>query len=193
MFQRCQLGCLWVLRLFGIAMVVIASGCGSAPTHQDQLQQILSNAKLSEAEKLEQMAKQIFNVAEFSLEPAQPQGHQVTLMIRGNDDRSVRKIMESKDAKSLNQALKEFHMRSLNLQMADYLIRAQDLHLQQLTMAIQVADADAADASTDGDVKYRLVLPRKHFAEFLTIAKLRPQEAVPKAEKLWQVVVDQFR
>ncbi|MDP1563621.1 MAG: hypothetical protein Q8M16_19755 [Pirellulaceae bacterium] len=190
MFQHCQFRWLWLL---GLVIAALASGCGSDPTHQDHLQQILSNTNLSEAEKLEQMAKQIFNLTEFSLAAADPIGHNVTLTIRGNDDQVVRKIMEGKDAAALNKALKEFHLKTLNFQLADYLIRAQDMHLQQLTIALQVAEAGSQSSKTGGDVKYRLNLPKKNFAEFLTVAKLRPQEGLPKAEKLWEVVVDQFR
>lgn len=190
MFQHCQFRWLWLL---GCMMAALASGCGSDPTQQDNLQQILSNTNLSEAEKLEQMAKQIFNLSEFSLAAADPIGHHVTLTIRGNDDQVVRKIMEAKDAAALNKALKEFHLKTLNFQLADYLIRAQDMHLQQLTVVLQVSEVGSASSETGGDVKYRFNLPKKNFAEFLTVAKLRPQEGLPKAEKLWEVVVDQFR
>jgi hypothetical protein len=170
-----------------------ASGCGSNASHQESLQEILSDPQLNETEKLERMAQQIFNLAEFSVEPALPNGHAVTLLIRGNDDQVVRKIMDGKEAAALQKALKEFHLRALNLQLADYLIRAQDMHLQQVTLALQVAEPGSSTAASPGEVKYRLVLSRQQFAEFLAIAKLRPQEAVPKAEKLWQVVLDQFR
>ncbi len=190
MLRSCQLACLWFL---GIAISALASGCGSDPTHHDNLQQILSDTSLSEPEKLEQLARQIFNLAEFSLTPADPLGHEVTLSIRSNDDQVVRKIMENKDAAELNKALKEFHLKALNLQMADYLVRAQDMHLQDLTVILQVADDGSGTSPVSGDALYQLQLPQKHFAEFLTIAKLRPQESLPKAEKLWKVAVDQFR
>jgi hypothetical protein len=178
--------------LLMMGLFFAANGCGSSPSHQDHLQEIINDTSLSEEEKLQKLAERIFNLASFSLGSAGPLGHQLTLEIHANDDSVVRKIMEGKDSKALNAALKEFHLKTLQLQLADYLLRAQEMHVQQLSILIK--DSKPAETTaTPNDVKYQLVLERKQFAEFLSIAKLRPQESIPKAEKLWTVVVDGYR
>lgn len=174
-------------------MASFVLGCGSSPSHQDKLREITDDTSLTEEDKLKRLAEQIFNLSEFAIMPAEPPGHHVTLSIRCNDDEVVRKIMEGKAPANLQSALKEFHLKGLLLQLADYLIRVQDMHLQRLTVSLHSTDNGESDSHGMETRRYQLVLARAKFAEFLAVAKLRPQEGVPKAETIWKVEHDQFR
>lgn len=174
-------------------MAFFMLGCGSTPSHHDQLREIIDDTSLTEEDKLKQLAERIFNLSQFELVPSEPVGHQVTLSIRCNDDQVVRKIMENKASAELDKALKEFHLKALLLQLADYLIRVQDMHLQRLTIKLHNDGQSESNPPAADGIVYQFSLRRDKFAEFLTIAKLRPQESIPKAEKIWKIEVDQFR
>jgi len=183
----------WPALSWALLLLAAPLGCGRTTSHQESLQAIVENKSLSEADKLEKMAAHCFDLLGFALTPARTSGHAVELNVRGHDDKVIRQVMEGKGADQLNQALKEFHFKTLNLQLADYLRRAKDMHLSQLTVALHLNDPGLGGGPIGLEERYRLVLSSDQFAAFLEIARLRPAESLAKAEKLWRVVIDEFR
>lgn len=176
-----------------LASLLLWVGCGPNPSQRENLQSIMENQALSEEEKLTRLALAIFDLVNVEIIQTQPDGHAVSLAVRANNDSVIRQVMEGKPQEQLSQALKEFHFKLLNPQIAEYLRRAKDMHLQRLTVSLQPVRDGGAQQATLGDEPYRLVLERDRFEKFLQVANLRAQEALPQAEKIWRVEVDQFK
>lgn len=192
MNRRLMFGPLWIA--LGISgAVLLMWGCGPSPSQRETLQSIMENRTLSEEEKLARLALAIFAVVDIEVIPAEPDGHAVGLAVRSNDDDVIRQVMEGKPAAQIQQALKEFHFKLLNPQIAEYLRRARDMHLRRLTISLQPIRSGAGQRTTFGEEQYRLVLERERFEQYLQVANLRSQEALPQAEKIWRVEVDQFQ
>jgi len=168
-------------------------GCGPTPSQRENLQSIMENRSLSEEEKLSRLALAIFDLVDVELTPAEPDGHAVRLAVRANDDDVIRQVLQGKPADQLKQALKEFHFKLLNPQIAEYLRRARDMHLRRLTVSLQGVRSGDGQRTTLGEEQYRLVLERDRFENFLQVANLRAEAAVPQAEKIWRIEVDQFQ
>lgn len=176
-----------------LASLLLWVGCGPNPSQRENLQSIMENQALSEEEKLTRLALAIFDLVNVEIIQTQPDGHAVSLAVRANNDSVIRQVMEGKPQEQLSQALKEFHFKLLNPQIAEYLRRAKDMHLQRLTVSLQPVRDGGAQQATLGDEPYRLVLERDRFERFLQVANLRAHEALPQAEKIWRVEVDQFK
>lgn len=176
-----------------LASLLLWVGCGPGPSQRENLQAIMENRSLSEEEKLTRLALAIFDLVNVEIIQIQPEGHEVSLAVRANNDSVIRQVMEGKPPEQLSQALKEFHFKLLNPQIAEYLRRAKDMRLQRLTVSLQPVQAGGAQRAALGDEQYRLVLERDRFEKFLQVANLRAQEALPQAEKIWRVEVDQFK
>lgn len=182
----------WAIGL-ALASLLLWVGCGPSPSQRENLQSIMENRSLSEEEKLTRLALAIFDLVNVEIIQTQSDGHAVSLAVRANNDSVIRQVMEGKPQEQLSQALKEFHFKLLNPQIAEYLRRAKDMRLQRLTVSLQPVQAGGAQRATLGDELYRLVLERDRFEKFLQVANLRAQEALPQAEKIWRVEVDQFK
>lgn len=192
MNRRSMFGLIWFAVATGwVALLTV--GCGPTPSQRETLQSIMENRTLSEEEKLARLALAIFAVVDIEITPGEPDGQAVRLAVRSNDDDVIRQVMDGKPAEQLQRALKEFHFKLLNPQIAEYLRRARDMHLRRLTISLQPVRDSAGQRTTFGEEQYRLVLDRERFEAYLQVANLRAQDALPQAEKIWRVEVDQFQ
>lgn len=172
--------------------LILATGCGQAPSTQQQWQQTLRDNSLSPQEKFQTVAGQMFDLESVDCEPLQG-GFSVSLTVLGTDPSGIVKTVADRDAATQKRALKQFYLRTLIAQLQNYVHYTRVHHLQKVHVQLSVLDVTGQDVQTSRSVAYELDLKADQFDAFLEAANLATAPAIEKCETIWNVQHDAWK
>lgn len=172
--------------------IVVLSGCGDSPSQQETLQRIIRDTSTSVSEKVEQLARKMFDVKDF-VALGGAKGPTIEMSINGSDPSVIVQAAAGKNPEKLKPAVKLFHLKSLINQLASFVHHTRIYKVQEISLTLHSPVLQGGELSAEPQESYRLKLTSDKFDEFEAAAKLRPEAAIQRCEKIWQVLVDELK